>query len=504
MDGGELATLPVLSSPPYAICYESSIQTRNGNLPTAAETEISPLGHSSVSVLSSAQVLRADAHDDTVADSEVLDFENAILLTNSCVIEVQGARHVLHIDYDARQVLAVPLRPQSTNRQNSTQNTERSIDATALGSLLGRRSRGRPRKGHPGDAKVQVSLLLLSPGPSPTLLVQIPIEDVPPLLPQTALCERVLATMLSRDCEATNASFDVPGVQGELTLNADVAVFDGAPNWVQTPVVIPLDKSDPVEDETFLRERAVEPVHDELLDCASCGFQSYYEAHLSEHLLREHAAEVGQSGFERCSKCDLHLANRDALVSHYSRRHPHLVCELCGVIFEQRYLMRKHNERHDETAPNRCELCGKIYKDRYILKNHVKLVHGQAEVFYQCDMCRKQFERKAHLVRHMRTHTDDVKPFPCDQCSYRARERGDLNKHLRGHGEPSFHCGQCSKSFTHLKSLRLHEKRHGGVRDYRCGLCDFSAFTYNHVRKHIERTHAGSVNATAEVFAGVG
>ncbi|XP_022709028.1 myoneurin-like isoform X1 [Varroa jacobsoni] len=512
------SSVPFLHNPSsYTICYEAGVQVRNDIPSPVEETEVMTV-RPELSFQSDEpdSLMQTFAHTDVVTGDhfvgdEFLDLENAIPLPHNCIIELQGTKYVVHINHDTKQVLAVPLRMQpvepltNTSGQEVGQDGERAIDVTALASLLGRRGRGRPRKERGHESKAQVSLLLLSPAPCPALLVQLRIDDVPPTLPPSVLCDRVLTTMLSRQDEGTSASFDVSTDQGELTLNASIAVFNGVPDWVRYPLVIPLEKSDPVEDEAFLKKRAAEPVQNELVQCPSCGFQSFYEAHLSEHLIQEHGTDKTGRGMhlERCIKCSLSLANKQALVEHYVRRHPNLVCAPCGVVVEQQYLMRKHNERHDEAAPRYCELCGKNYKDRYILKSHIKLVHGQAEIFYQCEVCRKQFERKAHLVRHMRTHTDDMKPFACNQCPYRARERGDLNKHMRGHGEPSFPCGHCDKWFAHLKSLRLHEKRHGGVRDYKCALCDFSAFTYNHVRKHIERTHATIANSvTGQVLNG--
>lgn len=59
------------------------------------------------------------------------------------------------------------------------------------------------------------------------------------------------------------------------------------------------------------------------------------------------------------------------------------------------------------------------FQDQYILKMHVKMVHMPVEVLFECSVCLKKFNRKAHLKRHVRTH-NPTKPFKCQLCDYRS------------------------------------------------------------------------------------
>lgn len=363
----------------------------------------------------------------------------------------------------------------------------RELDLQTLAALLGRRGPGRPPKS--AQSEESVSLVVLTRIIS--VLVQVPLEDVPPTLRLSQLADRILKTIVQHEDYGATSTLDMDTEDGPLTLNVSIAVLQGTVDWVDDVTLIPVYRSFPVEDPEFFREITIRGVLDEEVHCPFCDFYSFYEGHLSQHLRIDHQDVADDSKLTVCRKCDVTLP-KDELFRHHVRKHPNLVCEMCGVVVEQTNQMRRHNERHDDRLPNHCELCGKIYKDQYVLRSHLKLVHEKPLTSHECSHCQKRFDRKAHLKRHLKhTHTN-LKPFACDLCDYRSSARGDLNKHLLVHSEPSFQCAQCNKCFTHRKSLVLHEKRHQGLREFRCGFCDYLGYTHNHVRRHIERVHASS------------
>ncbi|KAJ5653307.1 C6 and C2H2 transcription factor [Penicillium lividum] len=52
--------------------------------------------------------------------------------------------------------------------------------------------------------------------------------------------------------------------------------------------------------------------------------------------------------------------------------------------------------------------------------------------FYQCGVCKKEYGRADHLIRHVRSHTSD-KPFKCDRCGKGFTRIDLLRRHAQGH-----------------------------------------------------------------------
>ncbi|KAL1425656.1 hypothetical protein MTO96_019077 [Rhipicephalus appendiculatus] len=221
------------------------------------------------------------------------------------------------------------------------------------------------------------------------------------------------------------------------------------------------------------------------LQCPACEFQAGYAQQLQEHLLGSHADAV-----VRCRRCPLtSVCRATRSLPTIRTQHPRCICPYCDHIAEQAYAIRRHMARHTQPGACTCPVCNKRYKDPYILKMHLKMVHMPAEVLFECSLCGKKFNRKAHLKRHARTHNPN-KPLKCPRCDYRGCERSDITKHMLIHEEPKHVCNICNRSFRHAKNKELHLKRHKGQKDYKCGVCEFYGYTFTDIRKHIERRHA--------------
>ncbi|KAJ5372052.1 C6 and C2H2 transcription factor [Penicillium concentricum] len=63
---------------------------------------------------------------------------------------------------------------------------------------------------------------------------------------------------------------------------------------------------------------------------------------------------------------------------------------------------------------------------------------GTARGFYQCGVCKKEYGRADHLIRHVRSHTAD-KPFSCEICGKGFGRIDLLRRHAQGHTSAHSH-----------------------------------------------------------------
>ena len=87
---------------------------------------------------------------------------------------------------------------------------------------------------------------------------------------------------------------------------------------------------------------------------------------------------------------------------------------------------------------------------------------NQSKKQFQCDICLKNFSKKAYLKVHRRVHTGE-KPYACEFCEKRFSHRVSLKHHKMIHtGEKPYQCELCNESFRRRQQLVLHQRRHSG------------------------------------------
>lgn len=105
-----------------------------------------------------------------------------------------------------------------------------------------------------------------------------------------------------------------------------------------------------------------------------------------------------------------------------------------------------------------------------------------------CDYASVQ---SSNLYSHIKTHGDE-RPYECLECEAVFKTSTILRSHELTHGEKKYQCDVegCSSKFALLQGLRVHQKRHEGIREFVCEWpdCGKAFVTSSNLIEH-ERVH---------------
>jgi Zinc finger, C2H2 type len=125
-----------------------------------------------------------------------------------------------------------------------------------------------------------------------------------------------------------------------------------------------------------------------------------------------------------CDLCGKTLSNYNSLQKH--RHNVHLVnftgdmyyCDLCPVAKPTRRLLYVHMKSTHIVREHPCEICGKVFRNRELWRKH-HLIHNESKRIHLCTLCphRPGFTFKSALSKHMQQHhggSHPVRNFVCD------------------------------------------------------------------------------------------
>ncbi|XP_072552755.1 telomere zinc finger-associated protein [Salminus brasiliensis] len=219
--------------------------------------------------------------------------------------------------------------------------------------------------------------------------------------------------------------------------------------------------------------------------CTSCSEQFMQKKDLRLHMIKIHGAPKPHA----CSLCPKCFLSRTELRLHEATKHRGeklFVCEECGHRASSRNGLQMHIKAiHRNERPFVCEFCNHAFSQKANLNMHLRTHTGEKP--FQCHLCGKTFRTQASLDKHHRTHTGE-RPYSCEFCEQRFTEKGPLLRHIASkHQEGRPHvCHICNKSFKAIEQLRVHVRRHKGMRKFECTECGYKFTRQAHLRRHVQ------------------
>ena len=163
-------------------------------------------------------------------------------------------------------------------------------------------------------------------------------------------------------------------------------------------------------------------------------------------------------------------------------------CRQCGECFSRIENLVRHRKSHkDDIQRFQCKKCEKYFTTKDHCQRHEETVHSTEKPF-QCRQCGKRFNRADVLAKHCK-----ISHSQYEQCGRSFSNAGILASHkLRAHNLlQRYKCNYCGKSFSNAANFRQHKQIHAEVKRPKCEQCGKRFTNAGNLAMHI-KTHQKS------------
>jgi len=120
--------------------------------------------------------------------------------------------------------------------------------------------------------------------------------------------------------------------------------------------------------------------------------------------------------------------------------------------------LKLHVRIHTGAKPYSCRHCSERFTWHYQLKRHLLKSHNEG-TWLTCHICQKKFSDSGDLKIHVRRH-EGLKPYVCSDCPMCFCTASDLKQHQQKHSQyKQFGCMLCGKCFRYKSYVKSHFSR---------------------------------------------
>ncbi|XP_016951167.1 zinc finger and SCAN domain-containing protein 12 [Drosophila biarmipes] len=200
----------------------------------------------------------------------------------------------------------------------------------------------------------------------------------------------------------------------------------------------------------------------------------------------------------QCPSCPEKFTSRRAYNAHTKREHfPGYVCDQCGKTLQSYSGFIGHLQNHEPVKQFACPVCPERFSRKFRLKHHMAWHTGETP--YQCEVCSKRFVHKVALYKHKMIHDNETKRLECQVCGFKTRTKAHLERHMRSHtGDKPFACPVCNKRFSQMYNMKAHLREHESPgtnrhRRYHCPKCTHTFINEQNYVAHVQRDDCTAV-----------
>ncbi|XP_055867741.1 zinc finger protein 418-like [Biomphalaria glabrata] len=104
-------------------------------------------------------------------------------------------------------------------------------------------------------------------------------------------------------------------------------------------------------------------------------------------------------------------------------------CPQCRYTTDRKNNLKRHVVTMHQESSKTLECCGVVFQSKALLRDHNSVFHRGG---YRCQVCSRNFCRKALLRRHLTVHSGQ-KDFFCALCGYATSHKSNLERHQKVH-----------------------------------------------------------------------
>lgn len=251
--------------------------------------------------------------------------------------------------------------------------------------------------------------------------------------------------------------------------------------------------------------------------CVTCCEVFTDQSSCNLHRLQEHCQKP-----LKCDKCVSSFTSRISLFKHQKDFHAEdeaeldapaayvndpthevkimLVCDKCNKVFDRKSGLVKHQLTCDRRNVNgnenekgfQCNVCQKMFQNKYDMKVHTERHSSTPKYPCSFEGCSKKFFTKTDMKRHVKVSHEKQFAGSCEICGrkFLTVDGVEWRQHMDSHNQKkSLMCPFCPKSFSSDNCLKSHMVSHLDTRAWSCSLCPKTFKRLKNVKYHVKTFH---------------